>query len=88
MSFKGGCDFGCLALPYCLFVRRQCCRKLAAASSDNFFKLCHATLNEYTEKREGNEYISAKKVLREIIHWSIERKQFNTISTIGCISSI
>jgi hypothetical protein len=46
MSFKGGGDFGCLALPCCLFVRRQCCRKLAAASFNNFFKLCHATLIE------------------------------------------
>jgi hypothetical protein len=31
-------------VPCCLFVWRQCCRKLAAASSNNFFKLCHATL--------------------------------------------
>jgi hypothetical protein len=47
MSFKGGCDLGQLSLsvsPCCLFVRRQCCRKLEAAKSNNFFKLCHATL--------------------------------------------
>jgi hypothetical protein len=47
MSFKGGYDLGQLSLsvsPCCLFVRRQCCRKLEAAKSKNFFKLCHATL--------------------------------------------
>jgi hypothetical protein len=47
MSFKGGCDLGQLNLsvsPCCLFVRRQCCRKLEAAKSNNFFKLFHATL--------------------------------------------
>jgi hypothetical protein len=47
MSFKGGCDLGQLNLPVspcCLFVRRQCCRKLDAAKSNTFLKLFHATL--------------------------------------------
>jgi hypothetical protein len=37
MSFKGGCDLGQLSLsvsPCCLFVRRQCCRKLEATIID------------------------------------------------------
>jgi hypothetical protein len=56
MSFKGGCDLGQLNLsvsPFCLFVRRQCCPKLEAAKSNNFFKLFHATLIVEIQQKSG-----------------------------------
>jgi hypothetical protein len=65
MSFNGACDLGQLSLsvsPCCLFVRRQCCRKLEAAKSNNFFKLSHATLIQYFIGRSSGLSNGANKI--------------------------